>query len=576
MTDRTRPFALFLPIAATLTACGPTPSLFTLTGLPGVPCERAAGAQVLSGTISIGVTPPPAQAVARFGVLIGDGAPVWADAPPWQIPLDTGALADGTVLVHAQVWTAAGAVVDLDGTACVDNHGPSLVVAGPADEATRYVPGADVEWDVRADDQAGVDAITLAIRVDGRQLDVPCTQVANAAHCTLAMAALAPAPPAAPIAAAVRIAATDRRGHETVEFRNLIVRSRMLWAAATNAPVEWTPARGSNGMIYAATTGDFIALREDGSMACRWPLPRPQPDVADPAGTGVALSPDGATAYFGTLRHFYAVDTTTCAPRWGATPDLDGTYQGATPAVDPRTGMIYAGRYGLGAEPGEVLAIAPDGTLRWKLAIADAGAPVGASPLVDPSARRLYIGSSDRNLYAVDLDAGSVVWKYLTGDSIMAAAALAGDRIYVGSHDGLVHAVDRTTGARDAGFTLITGSRIQSTPVVGSDGTVYVASLDGYVYAAAPDGSVRWRYGGGQLELLGSSPQIDAAGLLHLSATVPSRVVTLAPDGRELWTFDPAPGVPDQVEVSASPVLGDGVVYVATKTAVIYALGATP
>ena len=576
MQDRTRPFALFLPFAATLTACGPTPSLFTLTGLPGVPCETAAGAQVLSGTVTIGVTPPAAQAVARFGILIGDGAPVWTDTPPFQIPLDTSTLADGTVVVHAQVWTAAGGVLNLDGTACVDNHGPSLVVAGPADEATRYVPGADLVWDIRADDQAGVDGISLALRVDGRELDVPCTLRVNEAHCAISIAEVATTPPDPPMAAAVRIAAVDRRGHQTVEFRHLIVRSRVLWAAQTNAPVEWTPARGASGMIFAATTADFIALREDGSMACRWPLPRPQPDVADPAGTGVALSPDGATAYFGTLRHFYAVDTATCAPRWPATPELDGSYQGATPAVDPRTGMIYAGRYGLGAEPGELLAIAPDGTLRWKLAIADAGAPVGASPVLDPTARRLYIGSSDRNLYAIDLDAGSVIWKYLTGDSIMAAAALAGDRIYVGSHDGLVHAIDRTTGARDASFTLITGSRIQSAPAVGSDGTVYVASLDGYVYAAAPDGSVRWRYGDGQLELLGSSPQIDAAGRLHLAATVPSRVVSLAPDGQEMWTFDPAPGAPDQIEVSASPVLGDGVVYVATKTAVIYALGATP
>eukprot|EP00966_Prymnesium_polylepis_P277999 6423200-Prymnesium_polylepis.1 len=39
-----------------------------------------------------------------------------------------------------------------------------------------------------------------------------------------------------------------------------------------------------------------------------------------------------------------------------------------------------------------------------------------------------------------------------------------------------------------------TGARIQSSPAIAADGTVYVGSGDFFIYAITPDGELRWRF----------------------------------------------------------------------------------
>ena len=42
-------------------------------------------------------------------------------------------------------------------------------------------------------------------------------------------------------------------------------------------------------------------------------------------------------------------------------------------------------------------------------------------------------------------------------------------------------------------WSYSTGGLVQSSPAVGSDGTVYVGSFDNNLYAINPDGTLKWR-----------------------------------------------------------------------------------
>ena len=71
---------------------------------------------------------------------------------------------------------------------------------------------------------------------------------------------------------------------------------------------------------------------------------------------------------------------------------------------------------------------------------------VFSSPVVDGSGN-VYIGSADRNFYAID-DKGRLIWKFPT-EEIIDSSALLDDRgrVYFGSGDGHVYCLDRATGS---------------------------------------------------------------------------------------------------------------------------------
>jgi len=59
---------------------------------------------------------------------------------------------------------------------------------------------------------------------------------------------------------------------------------------------------------------------------------------------------------------------------------------------------------------------------------------------------RVFIGSSDKNVYALDLQTGEKLWSYKTGDSVEAAPCVLDGRVFVGSADNWLYALDAGTG----------------------------------------------------------------------------------------------------------------------------------
>ena len=159
-------------------------------------------------------------------------------------------------------------------------------------------------------------------------------------------------------------------------------------------------------------------------------------------------------------------------------------------------------------------------------------------------------------------------WKFQTGGGITSSPAVAYGRIYVGSSDGNLYALNLE------GILLwkfSTPSPIRTTPAVGSDGTIYVGSClrcpypdpsggpEGVLYAINPNGTLKWNLtitnSGEGVDTL-SSPTIGPDGTIYASDEG-FRIVAVNPDGAlkwQVWTHGEVVGPP--------AVAPDGTIYV--------------
>src|SRR6267142_88014 len=100
----------------------------------------------------------------------------------------------------------------------------------------------------------------------------------------------------------------------------------------------------------------------------------------------------------------------------------------------------------IGSNDGEVYALnLAAGKKLWSV---KTGGPVESSPLV--LGDKVFVGSSDAFLYALDAATGKLVWKYETGDKILGAPnwVKSGEatRVLVGSYDFKLHCVEVGSG----------------------------------------------------------------------------------------------------------------------------------
>ncbi len=180
-------------------------------------------------------------------------------------------------------------------------------------------------------------------------------------------------------------------------------------------------------------------------------------------------------------------------------------------------------------------------------------------------------------LSTVDTSAnpGTLTWKFATAGQVDSSPAVGTDgTIYVGSWDsitntGNLYAVS-PDGKQKSAFTTpcpITNS----SPAVGTDGTIYVGSGGGkcevgVLYAFNPNGTQKWAFTtviGGAIY---SSPAIGADGTIYVGSDG-GYLYAVNPDGTQKWTFF-APG-----GVDSSPAIGtDGTIYVGSDDDNLYAI----
>lgn len=193
---------------------------------------------------------------------------------------------------------------------------------------------------------------------------------------------------------------------------------------------------------------------------------------------------------------------------------------------------------------------------RWSF---EAGGPIRSSPVV--AGGRVYVGSDDGHLYAIEQEQGEQAWAFETGDSIAGAPAVIDGTVYIGSTDGTLYALDVATGEEQWSFE--TQGPIGASPTV-SAGTVYVGSDDAHLYAIdAASGTESWTVETGSL--VTSTPAVVEDTVFFGSADDSVYAVSTS-GGDQPWTVTTGNGV------NSSPAVVDGTVYVSSNDGYLYAL----
>jgi outer membrane protein assembly factor BamB len=157
----------------------------------------------------------------------------------------------------------------------------------------------------------------------------------------------------------------------------------------------------------------------------------------------------------------------------------------------------------------------------------------------------VYVGSQDKNIYALGAFSGSLIWKFATQDAQVSSPAISNGRLYTGGDDGYVYCLDAYTGTMywrtfvNGNLPYTYGSLVlKSSPAV-DDGIVYIGSLDGNFYALdAITGQTVWKYQAGGPIL--SSPAVDSGGVYFTSEEPTTGVLYKldAASGTLVWKQD--------------------------------------
>ncbi len=113
-------------------------------------------------------------------------------------------------------------------------------------------------------------------------------------------------------------------------------------------------------------------------------------------------------------------------------------------------------------------------------------------PELDPAGRRVFVGSSDRGLYAVRAEDGSVLWRFETLGYVQCAPLYdpGEDVVYFGSNDGALYKVAAADGKLLWRFA--TNAEVAQRPVL-SGGTLYAVNANDTVLALNPaSGKLIW------------------------------------------------------------------------------------
>jgi outer membrane protein assembly factor BamB len=304
------------------------------------------------------------------------------------------------------------------------------------------------------------------------------------------------------------------------------------------------------------------------------------------AGGPIVTSPSiaGGVVYIGALDgHLYAIDQETGKEKWNfkshmpiaSSPAVEGdalyfvSSAGSLVALDIATGKpkwVLPTEYERKFEAKNL-----HGLPSAAQTIPDAFDLFTSSPAVVNG--KVYFGSGDGGVYAVEAKSGVLQWKFPTGDVVHASPAIVDGVVYIGSWDSFLYAIDADSGREKWRFKTGEDPSIHnqvgfqsSTAVV--DGTVYVGCRDAHVYAVdSATGHRKWDYPTSKSWVIGTPAVRD--GVVYAGTSDSSRFMALdAKTGRLVFDFDA------KAYIFSSAALAGDLAYVGDHNGRLYAIDA--
>jgi len=157
-------------------------------------------------------------------------------------------------------------------------------------------------------------------------------------------------------------------------------------------------------------------------------------------------------------------------------------------------------------------------------------------------------------------DRPTLLWSFKTDGPVKSSPVVADGRVFIGSDDGRIYAIDLKTGEKVWAFHVPVNnedepSAIEASPLV-VRGMVYIGALDGFLYALdARTGELRWRYET-EGEINGAANWTEnpaGEGYRVLVGSWDSRLHCVdAATGKSVWVYE------TENYVNGTPAIADG------------------
>jgi outer membrane protein assembly factor BamB len=318
-----------------------------------------------------------------------------------------------------------------------------------------------------------------------------------------------------------------------------------IWSYTTGGSIYSSPAV-ADGRVFIGSCdpGEFYALNAT-TGALIWSYQAGYSVFSDPVVAG-------GKVYVGSDNELYAFNVITGTKTWSYDFGMGGAVE-SSPAV--ASGIVY-----VGSDNHNVYALnATNGAYIWNYTT-DTGFPVSSSPAV--ASGMVYVGDDESKVYALNATTGALVWSYKTGWSgpvihppfdwpVWSSPAVYDDKVFAGSQDHNVYALNASTGALVWNYT--TGRAVASSPAV-ADGKVFVGSDDCKVYALnASTGALVWSYKtgdrvssspavvGGRVFVGSEDGKVYAFGLPTYDVTIKAHCITESADVNVSIALDGSP-----------------------------------
>lgn len=306
------------------------------------------------------------------------------------------------------------------------------------------------------------------------------------------------------------------------------------WAFKTGGPIVSSPAI-ADGVVYIGSMDGYLYAIDQTTGKEKWKYKSRMPIASSPAVAS------GILYFVSSAGGLAAIDVATGKLKWVLPTEYERKFEAKN-------------LHGL-PSPNQTI---PDA---WDFFM--------SSPAVDNG--KVYFGSGDGNVYAVDAQTGLLQWKFATKDVVHASPAVANNTVYIGSWDSYLYAIDADSGQQKWAFksgedpTIHNQVGFQSSPAV-ADGTVYVGCRDAHVYAVdAATGRKKWDYPTSKSWVIGTPTVHD--GMLYVGTSDSSRFMALdAKTGRLRSNLDAG------AYMFSSAALAGDLLYVGDHNGKLYAI----
>ena len=205
-------------------------------------------------------------------------------------------------------------------------------------------------------------------------------------------------------------------------------------------------------------------------------------------------------------------------------------------------------------------AVNSDGTVKWQYAL-PVGSGVDRISLSTDGTIYFYSGSK---LYALT-PAGTKKWAFPTAMGFGYAAIGKDGTVYI-NNGGTLYALYPESANPNGTKKWEFGTGEEFSPVIGADGTIYVAGGNYVLYALNPDGTKKWEFQAGD-HIHYTSAAIGKDETIYVGCD-DHFLYAINPNGTYRWSFETG----GQVQWSSPAIGADGTIYVGSSDDKLYAI----